>query len=246
MEYIGIDLTVEAISVEVIGTIIDRILEVEGHSFKGIAIYKVIHARDNPSFQKFLEKYNKLLVFFDECPHCKEKIERMNLKDRKPSNVDMICFECFKFTCDLCNDYVDDDRCAIRKCTHCELTFCGDHATTWEDEPDPNICSGCKDFHCHLCTELDHVGSAQSCEQCMYDVFCTDCVIKNRSNRNPYGSRGCDNCLVNHFDTIAARNKKQKDEFAEKNAALVGENKQLREEIEELQKKMSSGLGILG
>ena len=110
----------------------------------------------------------------------------MNLKDRKHFNVDMICFECFKFTCDLCNDYVDDDRCAIRKCTHCELTFCGDHATTWEDEPDPNICSGCKDFHCHLCTELDHVGSAQSCEQCMYDVFCTDCVIKNRSNRNPY------------------------------------------------------------
>ena len=60
LEYIGIDLTLEAISVEVIGTIIDCILEVEGHSFKGIAIYKVIHARDNPSFQKFLEKYNKL------------------------------------------------------------------------------------------------------------------------------------------------------------------------------------------
>ena len=74
----------------------------------------------------------------------------------------MICFECFKVTCSACNDDGDSGS-HIQRCAHCDLTFCEDNAEKdLYDRPDPNVCYNCGKFHCHLCSKLDHVGSAQA------------------------------------------------------------------------------------
>ena len=65
------------------------------------------------------------------------------------------------------------------------------------------------------------------------------------------GAGHCEKCLGLHFPVLARQHKKQSIENTilrrkgSRNDELSEENKQLREEVEELRKKMSSGLGNL-
>ena len=155
----------------------------------------------------------------------------------------MTCFECFRHTCDGCDDNNPDPETWIQTCDHCELTFCDHHGTE---------CYGCNTFHCQDCAENVEVGSAQSCDRCNYS-FCTDCCIKAcTTSRGRYERAGhCEKCLGLHFPVLARQHKMQSIENkvlrnkSSRNDELTEENKQLREEVEELRKKMSSGLGIL-
>ena len=251
LQLIAIDSEMERLSTEAVSPIFDSIIDVDGNSLEGIMIYNVDHANDNPSFQKFMKRYIKLLRF-EECPSC-DGVQRkagIDQEQIRVMNAKTVCFECFKFTCDLCNDYSDNSH--IRKCTHCELTFCEDHSTrtmnfsSGEWEPDPSICDQCGIFHCHRCSKLAYVGSAHACSfygEKVHDAICTDCVIKDHNrDRNPNTRQCCPMCLDRLIDFSFAKNKKQReveDELREK-------NKQLHVEIEELREKMSSGLGILG
>ena len=204
-------------STVVVTSVLNSIIETEGNSLREMEIQNIKHAKSaDPSYRKFLAKFDNLLFGNKNCSSCEEA--NANDEERPIHPRSMTCFECFRHTCDGCDDNNPDPETWIHTCDHCALTFCNHHGTE---------CYRCQDtFHCQDCTGNVDVSTAQSCDRCNYS-FCIECSIRNAGS-------GCENCDGFHFPALAKKYKEKEKE-----------NKQLREEIEELRKKMSSGLGIL-
>jgi len=115
------------------------------------------------------------------------------------------------------------------------LTFCENHGGY--------SCYNCVEFWCSACAEIDTVGSPKTGTYCRcYRSCCLDCIDVG----------DCESCLGKHFPAFKARTAKREEELNGENTQLQSvvsdlteENEELRREIEELRKKMSSGLGIL-
>ena len=222
-----------------VASILDSIIEVEGNALREIEISNIDGAQLDLPLREFLAKFKNYLFQDENCESC--EVNWPN--EIQPAS--MTCFECFRHTCDHCNNYHDHP---LRTCDNCALTFCRDHGTE---------CHGCETFHCSSCIQEEDVDSALSCGLCSGRyAICFECSIRNAFRT------GCENCdglhfpaLVEKYDEVMEKNQEltgeiqelteKNQEVTEKNEELTEENKQLRMEMEELRKKMSSGLGIL-
>ena len=178
--------------------------------------------------------FHNMLIEGDKCVKCVNRVEGGEIEDHEIKPASRTCFECFRCTCEDCNNNDFNYGREIRDCLHCGLTFCENHGGS---------CYNCAEFWCSACTEIDTVGSTKTCEnQHCYRQFCLDCIDND----------DCKCCLGRHFPALHARKSEQEAELRGEinqlrsdKSDLAEENEELRREIEELRKKMSSGLGIL-
>jgi len=229
LEHISLHLPMESLSWELISSIVDSIVDNDGSSLHEIKASNMKYAKNDLAVKQFLRKFHDMLLSGDKCEAC-VPLEVGEDHEVFVSTASKTCFECFKGVCGTCDNYSDY---SIRKCSHCDLTFCENHGS------DEGPCYSCDKFYCSACADIDIVGAAKTCDggRCNY-AFCVNC------SQNCY----CDGCRGVHFNTLFARDKKHKKENSKLNKQVTRLhiiNEELRKEIEELQKKMSSGLGIL-
>jgi len=193
--------------------ILDSIIETEGNSLRQIDISNIVNDNDNVQLHQplrtFLAKFNNLLYFGNKtCYDCDQP-------------ASMVCFECFKGSCEDCN--IDDGY--ILCCSCCDLTFCEYGHGGIE------CCKCFAAFNCNRCAR-NVESTAMVCRRC---EVCLECTIRGGAADSDY-----DCCCGLHLPALVEKY----EEVTEKNQELTEENKQLRMEIEELQKNMSSALGL--
>ena len=246
LEHIGLHLPMESLSWELITSTLDSIVHSDKNSLRVIQVSNIKHVKNflkNHYWQtkndvaacKFLKKFMNLLLEGEKCEKCVSMREDRNIEEHQVNTASMTCFECFRFTCDDCEQNTHYSY-EIRACSHCGLSFCREH-DDWEE------CYDCHKFHCSICADIDIVGATRRCgnDRCHYG-FCLDCIDDTR----------CHECLGMHFSALKARTSKEINvlngeitQLRSNNGDLEEENEELRREIEELRNKMSSGLGIL-
>ena len=216
LEHICIPLPLGRMSTAVVTPIIDSIIETEGNTLREIDISNIVNAQLELPLRTFLAKFNNLLYFGNkECFGCDQP-------------ASMVCFECFKGSCEDCN--IDDG--SILCCSCCDLTFCENGHGGIE------CCKCFAAFNCNRCAR-NVESTAMVCRRC---EVCLECTIRGGAADSDY-----DCCcglhlpaLVEKYEEVTEKNQ----ELTEENKQLTEEIKQLRMEIEELQKNMSSALGL--
>ena len=104
LEQIGLHLPLESLSTSVITSILDSIVDIEGNSLRGINVTNTKHAKNDLAVKQFLKKFNKLRINEDKCEACVHHAEGEEHENEIPT-ASKICFQCFKGTCDDCNEY---------------------------------------------------------------------------------------------------------------------------------------------
>ena len=73
---IGIDLALESISTACVSSILDSIVGMTGNSLHEIEVTNIVLAKEDLELRKLLQKYNRLLLFDDNCSSCEEIFNR--------------------------------------------------------------------------------------------------------------------------------------------------------------------------
>ena len=174
------------ISIEAVVPILLSILEGQKCSLKYVQLpFRWRHNSTNVRLERFIERYNRVLV---KCDCCNSTVEGKRVGDYRT------CYECNRHYCEKC-DYLGEedlhyfthvcDNCEKPTCRDCvpvrKCHFCGDNT----------ICMGCR--------PLLSIECSQGCNECWY---CIDCYENETVLCDKCKKRGCE-CMMTHCEVCA-------------------------------------------
>ena len=204
------------ISEEVVLPILNSIVGENG-SLEFIRLPKVWRERRIPQMDQFIESFNRLETSRNhKCTLCNVVCREKSNGFHDGLNTDRFyglqnfsCNICRRFFCYVCE--TEEEVGCLVNCDKCEGDYCIDCLpVSYCDKCDNRVCSKC--------------GTTESCTDCGVS-FCGDCAGKFDCRSGPH----CNGCAPGYRECKRT---------IQENNVLKLENAQLREEIEELRKRL--------
>lgn len=213
-------------SKELISSMINSILDMDGHSLRKLKLPKKWRngkARNESPVKEVLTRFNEMLVNNRDvkCVICNNEPWLYWDEDYEEDDpyFHLTCFTCFKSVCNKCvegsesSDWYDDDAPKVKNCDRCNVLLCNDCGNHV-------ICQSCESCFCSLCAKEEGVDAAFSCYNFECDTTCMGCKCYDE----------CKECQDMYVKRLSNDHKRQAKEIKRLNEEVAS----LREEVSDL------------
>jgi len=221
-------------SKELISSMINSILDMDGHSLRKLKLPKKWRkgkARNESPVKEVLTRFHEMLVNNRDtkCVRCNNEPWLYWDEDYEDDDpfFHLTCLTCFKSVCNKCiegSGWDDDDAPKVKNCDRCNVLLCNDCEKHTE-------CQSCKSCFCSLCAKEEGVDAAFSCWNFECYPTCMGCSPSNDS---------CNECHEMFVSRLTKDHKRQAKEIKRLNEEVAS----LREEVSDL-RASKDDLGVL-